>query len=107
METMEYSKQKFEIDDGGFLRNLFPWNEHIACVLAEKLGVEELTEGKMDIIKVMRQYYLEFKSFPILGVVCKNLDRSKNCVKEEFVDPLIAWKIAGLPNPGEEVIAYV
>jgi hypothetical protein len=25
---------------------------------------------------------------------------------DKFMDPVTAWKIAGLPNPGEEVIKF-
>jgi hypothetical protein len=38
--------------------------------------------------------------------MCKNVHQPKNCVTEQFIDPVKAWKIAGLPNPGEEVIMF-
>jgi hypothetical protein len=38
--------------------------------------------------------------------VCKNVHQPSNCVAEQFIDPVKAWKIAGLPNPGEEVIGF-
>lgn len=61
----------------------------------------------MEVIKFMRDYHRQFKSFPVLGSVCKNVNQPKDCVNEDFVDPLKAWKIAGLPEPSEEVISYL
>jgi sulfur relay (sulfurtransferase) DsrC/TusE family protein len=49
----------------------------------------------------------EWNSFPILGSVCKNVHQPKDCVNEDFLDPIKAWKIAGLPKPSEEVISYL
>ncbi|MDP3259181.1 MAG: TusE/DsrC/DsvC family sulfur relay protein [Thermodesulfovibrionales bacterium] len=103
MQTMEYRGKKVTIDDEGYLLNFNDWSEDVACALAEKEGVEELTKDKMDIIKFLREYYKEHKFFPILRAVCKNVHQPKNCITENFMNPVKAWKIAGLPNPGEEV----
>jgi len=104
MPVIEYSGMKIEVDDQGFLVNMSDWNEKVACALAENEGVDELTKERMDIINFMRDYYKKFNAFPILRGVCRNIHRPKDCVEEEFIDPLKAWKIAGLPNP--EVIAW-
>jgi TusE/DsrC/DsvC family sulfur relay protein len=107
MPTIEYSGGKVNLDEDGYLVNLNDWDEQVACALAEREGVDELTKEKMDIIKFMREYYKQYRSFPILDSVCKNIHQPKECVSEEFIDPLKAWKIAGLPRPGEEVISYL
>ncbi len=107
MPVLEYASLKIDVDDNGYLVNPEDWNEKVACALAENEGINELTEDRMAIISFMREYYNQFKSFPILGSVCKNIHEPKNCVNEEFIDPLKAWKIAGLPKPVEEVISYI
>ena len=66
--------------------------------MADYLGVHELTKERMDIIKFMGVITKQFNAFPILRSVCKNLHQPRECVNEEFIDPLKAWKIAGLPN---------
>lgn len=107
MGEFEYGGMKINLDDDGYLTDFNDWNEKTACGLAEHEGIEELTNEKIEVIKFMRSYYKQFKSFPILGSVCKNVHQPKDCVNEDFVDPLKAWKIAGLPKPSEEVISYL
>jgi len=106
MKTLEYGKLKVTTDDDGFLLNYEDWNEKVACALAEREGVEELTEDRIDILKFIRTYYKKYNFFPILRAVCKNVHQPSNCLNEKFLDPVQAWKIAGLPNPGEEVLMF-
>ncbi len=47
----------------------------------------------------MRQYFKKFHAFPIFNYVCKNIHQPRECVSEEFINPMKAWKIAGLPKP--------
>ena len=61
----------------------------------------------MNILKFLREYYKKFNSFPIVRAVCKNVHQPKNCLSEQFLDPIQAWKIAGLPKPTTEVFAYI
>jgi tRNA 2-thiouridine synthesizing protein E len=107
MSILEYGGLKINVDDAGYLMNFQDWNEKVACAIAEQEGVEEITKDRMEVIKFMRDYYKQFNSFPILGSVCKNVHQPKDCVNEDFVDPVKAWKIAGLPKPSEEVISYL
>ena len=104
MPVIEYSGMKISVDDEGYLLSIDDWNETVARALAAKEGVEEITKEKMDIIKFMREYYKEHHSFPLLRGVCRRVHQSKDCYSEQFLDPLKAWKIAGLPKPDEHVI---
>ncbi len=103
MAVVEISGIKINLDDDGYLVNYEDWNEKVAAALAEREGAGELTRDKMDILKFLRQYYKEHNFFPILRYVCKNIGQPRDCVVEKFIEPVIAWKIAGLPNPGDEV----
>ncbi|MCX7793900.1 MAG: TusE/DsrC/DsvC family sulfur relay protein [Thermodesulfovibrionales bacterium] len=103
MPVIEYGSLKVNVDDEGFLINFDEWNEKIACALAEKEGIQELTKEKLDILKFIREYYKKYNFFPILNAICLNVHQPKNCVTEQFVSPLQAWKLAGLPKPDSEV----
>ena len=94
---------EIEIDNEGFLQNYDQWDDKVACARAEREGLEELTDDRLDMLKFMRDYYKKHHTFPILRAVCKNAHQPKNCLNEKFIDPVHAWKIAGLPNPGAEV----
>jgi TusE/DsrC/DsvC family sulfur relay protein len=97
---------KISVDEDGFLTDLEDWSETVALVLAAQEGITELAEDQLDILKFMREYYKKHKFFPIVRYVCKNVHQPSNCVTVKFMDPVTAWKIAGLPNPGEEVINF-
>ena len=95
------------MDDDGYIVNFEDWNDRVACALAEREGIEELTKDRIDILKFLRQYYKDYGSYPVFGAVCLNVNQPKECVTQKFVDPVKAWKIAGIPNPGEEVETYL
>lgn len=107
MAVIEYGAIKVEVDEEGYLVRFDDWNEKVACALAEHEGVDELTPEKIEILKFMRGYYKLYNSFPLLQAVCRNIHQPRECVREEFMEPLKAWKIAGLPKPGEEAVAYL
>lgn len=110
MDKIEYEGLSVQLDDEGYLVNFSDWNEKVACALADREGVSHecpLTAERIEILKFMRDYYEKFGSFPILRAVCKNVHQSKDCTYENFPDPIVAWKIAGLPKPTTEVFAYI
>lgn len=107
MPVIEYQGTQVEVDQDGYLADADKWDENIARALADNEGVGELTGDMMDVITFMRSYYRNYQAFPILNSVCKNVHQPADCVNEEFIDPLKAWKVAGLPNPGDEVITYL
>lgn len=103
MPVIEYEGIEITLDDQGYMVNYEDWNETVAAALARREGIGELTKDKLDILKFMRSYYEEHKFFPILRYVCKSVDQPRDCVTEKFIEPITAWKVAGLPNPGDEV----
>ena len=104
MTVIEHSGTQIEIDDEGYLRDHCAWNPAVARALAEREGAGELTQERLDIITFMREYYLQYHAFPLLRGVCRRVNQPKDCYQETFMDPLLAWKIAGLPKPDEHVI---
>jgi TusE/DsrC/DsvC family sulfur relay protein len=107
MPVIEYSGIRIEIDDEGYLTDHCAWNPTVARALAEREDVGELTQEKLDIILFMREYYLHYHAFPLLRGVCRRVNQPKDCYQEAFMDPLVAWRIAGLPKPDEHVIAEI
>jgi len=103
MALVMHQGKEFELDEQGFLKDMNAWDASTADAIAVREGVSPLSEERMAIITFMRSYYLQYNAFPILRAVCKNIHQPGACVNEQFIDPMKAWKIAGLPNP--EVIA--
>ncbi len=107
MPVIEYGSLKISVDDEGYLSKFDDWSESVACALAEREGIEELTKERLDILKFIRTYYKQYNYFPILNAVCKNVHQPKDCINEEFMHPLAAWKLAGLPKPDETLINII
>ncbi|HAM51714.1 MAG TPA: sulfur relay protein DsrC [Nitrospiraceae bacterium] len=105
MRVIESEGVRIEVDEEGYLVNLDDWNDSVAVVLARREGIGDLGRDRMDVIKFMRDYYKQYKAFPLLRGVCRRVHQSKDCYSEKFIDPLKAWKIAGLPKPDEHVIS--
>ncbi len=66
-----------------------------------------LTQEKIDILRVMREYYKKDNSLPLLKAVCKNIHQPKNCAYEQFLDPIKAWKLPDFQKPTTEVFARI
>jgi TusE/DsrC/DsvC family sulfur relay protein len=99
MTMIESAGKMIKIDDDGFLVEFTDWSDDVARKLAAREGIRPLTDEQMEIIKFLRDYFIKFKSFPILNYVCKNIHQPRECVNEQFINPEIAWKLAGLPKP--------
>jgi TusE/DsrC/DsvC family sulfur relay protein len=110
MPVLEYAGNRVEVDEEGYLVRFEDWSERIACALAEREGIASpcpLTEERMAIPRFMRDYFKKFDSFPMIQKVCKNVGQPRSCTYDQFMDPLQAWKLAGLPKPTTEVFAYL
>lgn len=100
MSQLEIGNTRIEVDQEGYLTRPDEWNEEIAAALAEREGIPGLSTSKLSILKFLREYFQKNHNFPILRYVCKKIGaKSSNCISDEFVDPMKAWKIAGLPKP--------
>ena len=100
MNQIHVGKKDVEIDEEGFLISMDEWDDDIAEALAAREGVAPLNATKKDIIRYLRKYYMRNHNFPLLRAVCRNVHASSvDCVTQEFVDPMKAWKVAGLPKP--------
>ena len=95
-----------DVDDDGFLTHTEVWTEETARVLAAREGIGQLSEDQFAILRSLREYYRQHRFFPIVRAICRHVHQPRTCVTDLFRDPVMAWKIAGLPNPGEEVIGF-
>jgi tRNA 2-thiouridine synthesizing protein E len=57
-------------------------------------------------LKFIRMYY-KLHNASILTVICRNLHQPSQCVVEKFLEPSKAWRIAGLPKPSNDIIAFM
>lgn len=98
MADKHASGKNITLDNEGFLVDQEDWNHDVARVIAKQTGIDELNDEQMEIIEFLRKYYQKFNAFPILNYVCKHVKQSQSCLNDEFINPMNAWKIAGLPK---------
>lgn len=103
----KYSKRKIVVDDDGYLVDFNDWDEEVARELAARAKVGELPPESIAMLKFIRNHYEAYNFFPIVNSICMKLHKPKDCVAEKFLNPLMAWKIAGLPHPEEPIISLL
>ena len=94
-------------DEDGFLRDPATWNIKVATRIADQDLLSSLTPAHWDIIHFLRSHYLAHGSLPPMSHVCRVTHQGPHCVSELFHDEREAWRVAGLPNPGEEAKTYM
>jgi len=94
-------------DGDGFLWETAAWNEDLARRIASLDGLGDLDEAQMAVLRGLRNSFLRRGAPPALPHVCRLEGFSRDCMIRLFPDAREAWRIAGLPNPGEEAKAYL
>ena len=99
--------QAYEIlDEEGFLIDPSDWDRSFT----ERRAIEQgtaLTEQHWQLIALIRDKYLRLGALPPMRTVCKSVGLNRYALKRQFGSCLNLWKMAGLPNPGEEAKAYM
>lgn len=94
------------LDEDGFLVDAHEWSREFTHQRAVDEGLE-LNEKHWQLIELLRDKYLTLGALPPMRTVCKAVGLDRNLLKAQFGSCLRLWKLAGLPNPGEEAIAYM
>ncbi len=94
------------LDEDGFLVDAHEWDREFTRLRALEDGFE-LSDKHWQLIELLREKYLTLGALPPMRTVCKTVGLDKALLKSQFGSCLRLWKMAGLPNPGEEAIAYM
>jgi TusE/DsrC/DsvC family sulfur relay protein len=95
------------LDEHGLLQKPHSWNQDVAEQLAAYHGVGPLTPEHWEVINTLRAHYARFGAAPAMIQVCRLHGKNKDWVHNLFDSCLNAWRVAGLPNPGEEAASYL
>jgi tRNA 2-thiouridine synthesizing protein E len=96
------------LDEEGFMADPHEWSSDVAERLARQAGLERLTEDHWRVIGHVRNHYLNNGTLPVMRLICEEVDLEPHCVNRLFgTDVKALWRIAGLPNPGEEAKTYM
>ena len=96
------------LNPDGFLYNPESWTRTIASAIAHQDGLPELTHDHWVIICALRDHYRQFgTAMPAFSHICNKHHLGRYCVDRLFCSEREAWRVAGLPDPGEEARAYM
>ena len=94
-------------DPDGFLLDPAMWSESLADRIAQNDGLGELSTLQIGLLHALRREYAKHGTVTALSHVCHLIGQSADCQQHLFPSPREAWRVAGLPNPGEEAKAYM
>lgn len=103
----EIQELEVEFDEDGLLKYPALWNEAVAAEIARRDGIGPLTEEHWQVIRSLRKHYAKFGAVPAMSHICHNHGKDKYWIHDLFHTCLGAWRVAGLPNPGEEAKTYM
>lgn len=94
-------------DEDGFMSDMSTWSEELARRVAASDGLGELNERQIALLRQLRNSYLREGSLPAVSHICHLDGLEPDCMTRLFPSVREVWRLAGLPNPGEEAKAYM
>jgi len=94
-------------DVSGFLAEPGDWTPGLARKIAWQEGVDELTAKHWEVIDLVRDRYFAIGALPVMRLVCRAAGLDPHKAHQLFKSCRSLWRIAGLPNPGEEALTYM
>jgi tRNA 2-thiouridine synthesizing protein E len=94
-------------DPNGFLIDPAAWSESLADRIAQNDGLGELSELQIGLLHALRREFAKHGCVTALSHVCHLTGQSADCMQHLFPSPRVAWRMAGLPDPGEEARSYL
>jgi tRNA 2-thiouridine synthesizing protein E len=88
-------------DSEGFLSDFRQWTEEVARILAQESGIEVLADSHWQVIRFLREYYLQNGRAPLNRQLKSGIGMSLLEIESLFPGGLKqgARRLAGLPNP--------
>ena len=105
-DSLENSHSHAILDEEGYLIDPADWSRAFTERRAQEASIE-LNSKHWQLIEMIRDKYLRLGALPPIRSVCKAVGFDKHELKLQFGSCLNLWKMAGLPNPGEEAVAYM
>ena len=94
-------------DKDGFFTEPDNWNTALAQRLAAAEGLGTMDQAQLEMLCTLRDEFEKFGAVTALSHICHLNGHEPDCLHVLFRTPRQAWRIAGLPNPGEEAKAYL
>ena len=107
MSDISQSFDDHLFDADGFVLIPDAWSEALANQIAKADGMNELSKVQLELLHTLRDEYKKTSAVTALSHICHLDGQQPDCLQQLFPSPKQAWRLAGLPNPGEEAKAYM
>lgn len=107
MSSVANNIPDIQLDEYGLLKYPENWSREVAQILATELDIGVLTADHWTVIEALRTHFERFGVAPAMHNICRSSNHSEDWVHNLFHSCLNAWRVAGLPDPGEEAKAYL
>ena len=107
MHSVHWAEPLPSFDNDGLLIESEQWNESVASLIASLNGIHHLGRDHWRVILALRQHYDRHGTAPVMSHICREQGENRNWIHDLFGSCLNAWRVAGLPDPGEEAKAYL
>lgn len=94
-------------DDDGFLIDPSIWTHDLAREIARLDGIGPPTQEHWRVIVYVRDRFFRLGAMPLMRRICRDNHLNRDAVEQLFGTCRSMCRVAGLPNPGEEVKAYM
>jgi tRNA 2-thiouridine synthesizing protein E len=94
-------------DDEGFLLETAAWSRALAERIAQQAGVGPLGERHWTVVELVRSRFFAIGALPVMRLVCRAAGLDPRQGHALFGSCATLWRIAGLPHPGAEAMAYM
>lgn len=94
-------------DDDGFLLEPAAWTRALAERIAQQAGVGPLGERHWRVVELVRSRFFAIGALPVMRLVCRAAGLDPRQGHALFGSCATLWRIAGLPHPGAEAMAYM
>jgi len=94
-------------DGAGFLGDGARWTPALAAQIAADEGVPALSPKHWEVIDLVRERYFSVGALPVMRLICRAAGIEPGRAHHLFPSCRSLWRIAGLPDPGEEARAYM
>lgn len=102
-----YAEEARWFDPDGFMTDPETWSPERAARIARMDGIAELTPKHWEVIRHVRKQFFNIGSLPVMRLVCRAAGIDRHKAHKLFSSCKGLWRVAGLPNPGEEAKAYM
>ncbi len=103
--TLDELGQAFDMD--GFLTDSAIWSPELAADIARQDGIGDLTPKHWEVITHVRKQYFNHGAMPVMRLICRAAGLDRHKAHKLFSSCKGMWRVAGLPNPGEEAKSYM